>query len=231
MIKKIAMFAFAMSAAFSNAFAADCEIDFSGATTFTGNQIKPTVTKVVCGTDEYTDIDESQITYGENINAGKDAGSITVALSSTLSAETKFTIKQKSIYIQTENCEKEMGASDPEFKWHMLEVQNLNKDTLANLQTRLESLIELTRAEGESILGSNQELMHYDITFANGVDALLAKELPNYRVCLYDEIGYLTISKMKVRVVVLGSSKTYGTKDPEIEYSLRSNTVLLALAH
>ena len=77
MIKKIAMFALAVSAAFSNAVAADeCSVLISDDDlTFTGNQIKPSVTKVVCGDDEYAESDLVSVVYGKNINAGTDAGS------------------------------------------------------------------------------------------------------------------------------------------------------------
>ena len=71
MFKKIAMFALAVSAAFSNAVAQDdCSVTLSGATVFTGYQIQPSVTKVICGDNEYTADQLTSVSYGANINAG-----------------------------------------------------------------------------------------------------------------------------------------------------------------
>ena len=192
MVKRILLLAFAVSTAFSNAFAADpeCVVKLSGATIFTGNQIQPSVASVVCGDDEYTEFSADQITYGENINVGKESGSVVITLPNDVKVTKKFEIKKKSIYVKTDNCEKEKGADDPEFTWslvgtekidvdvllkqykgdslaYLADILKINADTLSNLQKVLASSIELKRVEGEEIANSSGDVIKYYITFAD----------------------------------------------------------------
>lgn len=224
MIKKIAILALAVSAAFSNAFAEDgpeCEAFITGSTIFSGNQIKPTVTRVRCGEEEFTEFEN--VTYGTNIDVGE--GSVTVTLKGNNGGKVvkNFTIKPKSIYIKTENCEKEKGADDPEFTWSMKEVNNLNEDSLSNLVTVLNSAIKLKRVEGEEIVNSSGEVIKYSITFADGIDTKLVTLLPNYSIS-QDEVGYLTITKTKVNVAAKNVTKVYGEADPKkFEYTITGN--------
>ena len=245
MLKKVLLFAFAVSSAFSEAFAADpeCVIKLSGATTFTGNQIKPTVTSVMCGDDEISDY---KVAYGENINVGKESGSVTVTYGDDISIVKKFEIKKKIIYIKTENCEKEKGADDPEFSWNLVgsesidldvllktykgdtlnylaDILKLNADTLSNLISVLTSNIKLKRVEGEEIANSSGDIIKYSITFADGVADKLNKLLPNYRVGLDDEYGYLIITKTKITVMAKDTSKVYGSADPKFETVITGN--------
>ncbi len=222
MMKKLAILALVASSAFSNALAAECEIVLSGKTTFTGYQITPKVDYVVCGDDEYRNFEDSDIHYGKNINAGD--GTVSVDLSNGTTVSKKFTIKTKSIYIQTENCEKEKGAEDPVFTWHMLEVENLEPDSLKRLTANLEKLIKLKRVEGEAIESEPGVPMKYNITFADDLEDILEEKLPNYRISLDKEVGYLTITKTKVTVTAKDASKVYGKNDPEkFEYVISGN--------
>lgn len=245
MLKKVLLFAFAVSSAFSSAFAADpeCVIKLSGPTTFTGNQITPSVTSVMCGEDDITEYD---VAYGKNIDVGKESGSVVVTYGDNVSIEKKFEIKKKSIYIKTENCEKEKGAEDPEFSWNLVgsesidldtllkiykgdslsylaNILKINADTLSNLKTVLASYIKLKRVEGEEIANSSGDVIKYSITFADGVAGTLDKLLPNYRVGLDDEYGYLIITKTKITVMAKDTSKVYGAADPKFETVITGN--------
>ena len=115
MIKKIALFALAVSAAFSSAFAAsDCSVAITPSLgIFSGNQIKPTVTRVMCDDVELTDF---SVTYGENINAGANAGTVYVTVKgNTDPIEKKFDIEQKPIKILIDNAEKVRALNDNAF--------------------------------------------------------------------------------------------------------------------
>ena len=245
MLKKVLLFAFAVSSAFSGAFAADpeCVIKLSGATTFTGNQITPSVTSVLCGEDEITDF---TVSYGKNIDVGKESGSVTVTYGDDISVVKTFEIRKKSIYIKTENCEKEKGAEDPDFTWHLVgnetmdldtllkkykgdslnylaDILKINADTLSNLNAVLAANIKLKRVEGEEIANSSGDIIKYSITFADGVADKLNKLLPNYRVGLDDEYGYLIITKTKIVVMAKDTSKVYGAADPKFETVITGN--------
>ena len=222
MMKKIAILALVASAAFSNALAATCDIELSGSTTFTGNPVKPAVVRVTCGSADYTNIDEKNVSYSKNINVGE--GTVSVKLPDGTTAETNFTIKKKSIYIQTENCEKEKGAEDPEFTWHMQTVENLQADSLANLKKALSSVIKLERVAGEEIEIEPGTPMKYYITFADGLAEELEAKFPNYRISQDKTKGYLTITKTKINIVVKSGAKIYGADDPKFTYSKQNNS-------
>ena len=151
MLKKLALLAFAVSATFSNALAAaDCSIKLSATTAvFSGEQIKPTVSKLICD-DEEISASGYTVRYGTNINAGDNEGVVIVNYGGN-AYEQRFTIARKGIYITIPKCEKEKGQKDPEFKWNLEEVKNVNSDTLARLEQKLPTLITLTRAEGEDL--------------------------------------------------------------------------------
>lgn len=214
MIKKIALFALAVSAAFSSAFAAsDCSVAITPSLgIFSGNQIKPTVTRVMCDDVELTDF---SVTYGENINAGANAGTVYVTVKgNTDPIEKKFDIEQKPIKILIDNAEKEKGTKDPVFTWKLAEVKNLDAKALESLQAGLEKFIELTRNAGE-------EVFTYPITLADGIYEGLKKNFPNYDFSFTP--GEFTITKTKVTVVVTSTAKVYGEKDPEFEYTIHGN--------
>lgn len=214
MIKKIALFALAVSAAFSSAFAAsDCSVAITPSLgIFSGNQIKPTVTRVMCDDVELTDF---SVTYGENINAGANAGTVYVTVKgNTDPIEKKFDIEQKPIKILIDNAEKEKGTKDPVFTWKLAEVKNLDAKALESLLAGLEEFIELTRNAGE-------EVFTYPITLADGIYEGLKKNFPNYDFSFTP--GEFTITKTKVTVVVTSTAKVYGEKDPEFEYTIHGN--------
>lgn len=214
MIKKIALFALAASAAFSSAFAAsDCSVAITPSLgIFSGNQIKPTVTRVMCDDVELTDF---SVSYGENINAGANAGTVYVTVKgNTDPIEKKFDIEQKPIKILIDNAEKEKGTKDPVFTWKLAEVKNLDAKALESLQAGLEEFIELTRNVGE-------EVFTYPITLADGIYEGLKKNFPNYDFSFTP--GEFTITKTKVTVVVTSTAKVYGEKDPEFEYTIHGN--------
>ena len=215
MVKKIFLLAFAASAAFSSAFAADeCTVAISPSLgIFSGEQIKPTVKRVVC---DDVELDVKSVSYGKNINAGANAGSVFVTVAgNTDPIEKKFDIEQKPIKITINDAEKEKGTKDPEFTWSLEEVKNVNVDTVANLKTALQSYIELTRKSGE-------EVYTYPITFADGIYEGLAKKFPNYDFSFTP--GTLTITKTKVTVVATSCAKVYGESDPKkFEYTIHGN--------
>ena len=119
MIKKIAMLALAASAAFSSVLAADeCTVNISTTNLdFTGNQVKPTVKKVICGNDEFFESDFAEVTYGKNINAGSETGSVTITLSNGDVVTKKFDIAPKGVHVIIDNVEKELGGSTPKLTW------------------------------------------------------------------------------------------------------------------
>ena len=250
MVKRFLLLAFAVSTAFSTAFAADseCSVYLSGilvdknySEVFTGNQIKPPVTLVKCEDEEYTEFSADQVSYGKNIDAGKEAGSVVITLPNDVKVTKKFDIEQKYIRIKSEDCEKEKGAPEPEFTWHIADAENIdfdtlktiykmdslkylanileiNADTLSNLQTILASVIKLKRMAGE-------EIDSYPINaFEDGVKDSLKKLLPNYNIGLHSKKGYLIITKTKITVTAKDTSKVYGSKDPDkFEYIVTGN--------
>ena len=149
MIKKIAILALAVSAAFSNAFAGeDCLVSFSPMADFefTGEPVKPGVNKVVCSTDEYSASDFTKIDYGENINAGSDAGSVTITVNTGDVITKKFDIDPKGVRISIDNVEKELGGATPELTWkisNLSDMSTLNDDTLNNFISALKKELKL----------------------------------------------------------------------------------------
>ena len=125
---------------------------------FTGNQIKPSVTRVTIGNTEY---EESQftVTYGTNINSGENSCVIYV----TITAEgyhqgnvlTKmYPIEKCPMTVNIPNCEKHYGADDPVFTWQLVWDDAMQYDTIAIVQnTRLPQRLNghLTRTAGETM--------------------------------------------------------------------------------
>ena len=224
MVRKILMLALAASAAFSSAFAAapGCTVAISPTKgTFTGNQIKPTVTRVVCGEDEITNF---TVTYGENINAGDNAGSVFVTVKgNTDPIEKTFKIAKGNIEIKIDDAQKEKGTDDPEFTWHINDEENLefNADTLKNLKKSLAKTIKLTREKGEDIVNSSNEPRTYQISLAEGVYDALVDEYKNYSIDY--TTGNFSITKTKVVVAAKGCGKVYGEEDPKLEYTVNGN--------
>ena len=250
MVKKVLLFAFAVSSAFSSAFAAEpkCSVYLSGipvdenySEVFTGNQIKPPVTLVKCVDEEYTEFSADQVSYGKNIDAGKEAGSVVITLPNDVKVTKKFDIEQKYIRIKSEDCEKEKGALDPEFTWHIADAENIdfdtlktiykmdslkyladileiNADTLSNLQTILASVIKLKRLEGEDIDS-------YPINaIEDSAKKKLRELLPNYSIAMSSTKGNLIITKTKITIIAKDTSKVYGSDDPEkFEYIVTGN--------
>ena len=218
MFKKIAMFALAVSAAFSNAVAQDdCSVTLSGATVFTGYQIQPSVTKVICGDNEYTADQLTSVSYGANINAGTDAGSVTVKLPNGDRITKNFTIKSKGILVKIEDCEKELGGENPEFSWYIEERTNmstLQADTAKKFQAELAKKFKTTLASGVEEVG-----FKFEISNDKSVD--LKKLFPNYDIMVTS--GYMTITKTKIKVTAKNAGKTYGAADPKLEYTITGN--------
>ena len=215
MVKKFVLLALAASAAFSSAFAADeCTVAITpNSSVFSGNQIKPTVTRVMCNDIEITDF---SVSYGKNINAGTDAGSVFVTVKgNTDPIEKKFKIAKKGIKLKINDAEKEKGTDDPEFTWTMGDVENVNADSLAALQKSLKSFLKLTRTAGEDV-------STYPITVADGIDDEIIEKYPNYTIST--DPGEFTITKTKVTVVATSCAKVYGESDPKkFEYTIHGN--------
>ena len=234
MMKKIAILALAASAAFSNAFAdgPNCTVNLSGDFVFSGYQKKPEVKKVVCdGNPVYGESDfkvlvaTDKITYGKNVNAGVDAGSVFITLPEGDVIEEKFEIEKLDIEIKINSVEKEKGTVDPEFTAEMIPLENgvvLDSDTLSNLKTSLAKAIALERKnKGEEIADENGVPYKYEITLLKDATRDVAQELktkfPNYKI-MVGEKGFLTITKTKIHVVGQSYGKKYGDPDPKFEY-------------
>lgn len=224
MIKKIAMLALAASAAFSSVFAADeCSVTLAGDFIFTGDQIQPTVKKVDCGDEEFTDF--AKISYGKNINAGTDAGSVTITLTNGNVVEKKFDIKRKGVRLIVDDCEKELGSDAPKcgenespaFTWTIDEnsdLSTLQADTMSNFVSELGKKVKLSVAEGVEEVG---------VTFEVAVDPSvnLTTLFPNYNIIV--KSGKMKIIKTKIVIVARSNGKIYGSKDPEFMYDVHGN--------
>ena len=224
MIKKIAMLALAVSAAFSSVFAADeCSVTLAGDFIFTGNQIKPTVKKVDCGDEEFTEF--AKISYGKNINAGTDAGSVSITLTNGDVVEKKFDIKRKGVRLIADYCEKELGSDAPKcgenesptFTWTIdgaSDLSILQADTMSNFVSELEKKVKLSVADGVEEVG---------VTFEVAVDPSvnLTTLFPNYNIIV--KSGKMKIIKTRIVIVVRSAGKTYGSEDPKFGYDIRGN--------
>ena len=244
MIKKIAILALAVSAAFSSAFAADpeCTVNLSGDFVFSGYQKKPEVKKVVCdGSPVYGENDfkvlvaTNKITYGENINAGAEAGSVFITLPEEnfggVKIEEKFEIEKLDVELKINSISKEKGTADPKFTAEMIPLEDgvvLAPDTLSNLKKSLAEAIVLERKnKGEDIADENGVPYKYEITLLKDSKRDIAQELktnfPNYKI-MVGEKGYLTITKTKITVTAKDASKAYGGADPKtFEYTIEGN--------
>lgn len=220
MIKKIAMLALAASAAFSNAFAADPECSVTlgtSACTFRGTQWTPEVKRVRCGTDDFTEF--KSVKYGQNINAGVDAGTVTIELKDGTVINHKFEILPKEVGLKILDYEKELGAENPEFEYEIEDEDNLNSleaDTLANFKKTLKSTLKMAVAkDGVEKVGDV-----IDITLDESLE--LDKLFPNYMIQV--QPGTLTITKTKITVTAKDASKAYGGADPKtFEYTITGN--------
>ncbi|MBP5767930.1 MAG: hypothetical protein J6W51_02285 [Fibrobacter sp.] len=229
MIKKIAILALAVSAAFSNAFAAErtCSIsNLKGSKIYTGSPIKP---EPVVTCDDGSTPSDISISYGENINAGENAGSVTVTINDDGTKVTStFTIAQRDVSIVIRDTTKEKGAADPEFTWAIEEEDALIKvvksSALEELKTGLKDLIKLERVAGEELVikeGEHKgEPYKYAITFKDGVSEKIGETFPNFNVMPPETPGYLTITKKHVTVSAKDTSKVYGKTDPKFEYTI-----------
>jgi hypothetical protein len=219
MIKKIAMLALAASAAFSSVLAADeCTVNISTTNLdFTGNQVKPTVKKVICGNDEFFESDFAEVTYGKNINAGSETGSVTITLSNGDVVTKKFDIAPKGVHVIIDNVEKELGGSTPKLTWTIgddSEMETLQADTLNNFIEALNKELKLVVADGEEEVGAKFKI-------SKDPSVNLATLFPNYDF-LVDPASMLII-KTRIVIVVRSNGKTYGTKDPKFGYDIRGN--------
>lgn len=211
MIKKIALFALAVSAAFSSAFAQNsCTVNISTTNLdFTGNQVKPAVKKVICGNDEFLESDFTKVAYGKNINAGDGAGSVTVTLSNGDVVTKNFDIAPKGVHIIIDNVEKELGGKTPDLTWTITDdsyVETLNADTLANFIESLTKELKLVVATGEEQVGSKFKI-------SKDPSVNLATLFPNYDFVV--DPGSLLITKTQITIVVESTAKVYGEDDPE----------------
>ncbi len=220
MLKKIAILALAVSAAYSNALAQDeCVVTLSGSTVFTGEQIRPVVKKVECGDDEYTEeVLKDFVTYGTNINAGVDAGLVTITLPNGDVVNNKFEIKRKGVRLIADDCEKELGAATPNLTWHYdtknTDLSSLNADTLQRFESELAKKVKLVVADGVEEVG-----FKFEINGDPSVD--LNKLFPNYNVIVSK--GFMTIIKTQITVAVENATKVYGSADPKFEYTITGN--------
>ena len=222
MIKKIAILALAVSAAFSNALAqSSCTVNIStNNLEFTGKQVKPTIKKVVCGNDEYSEGDFAKVVYGKNINAGTDAGSVTITLINGDVATKTFDIEPKGVHITVDDVEKELGGETPDLTWTIAEdseLDVLDADTLANFLVALQKELKLVVASGEEQVGTKFKV-------SKDPSVNLTELFPNYDFLV--DPGSLLITKTKIIIIVESTAKVYGEKDPEkFNYEVRGNIV------
>ncbi|MBQ7079149.1 MAG: hypothetical protein IJM92_05660 [Fibrobacter sp.] len=219
MIKKIAMLALAASAAFSSVFAADeCSVNISTTNLdFTGNQVKPTVKKVICGNDEFFESDFAEVTYGKNINAGSETGSVTITLSNGDVVTKKFDITPKVVHIVIDDVEKELGGKIPDLTWTIdddSEMNTLNADTLDHFITDLNKNLKLVVADGEEEVGAKFKI-------SKDPSVNLTTLFPNYDFII--DPASMVITKTKIHIVVASIGKTYGKDDPKFEYAIHGN--------
>ena len=220
MIKKIAILALAASAAFSNAFAADPECSVTLGTsscTFRGTPWTPEVKRVRCGDDDFTEF--KSVKYGENINAGVDAGTVTIELKDGTVINHKFEITPKEVGLKILDYEKELGAENPEFEYEIDDEDNLNSleaDTLANFKKTLKNTLKMAvDADGVEQVGAV-----FDITLDESLE--LDKLFPNYMIQV--QPGTLTITKTKITVTAKDATKAYGEAEPKtFEYTITGN--------
>lgn len=222
MIKKFAILALAVSAAFSNAFAqSSCTVNIStNNLEFTGKQVKPTIKKVVCGNDEYSEGDFAKVVYGKNINAGTDAGSVTITLTNGNVATKTFDIEPKGVHITVDDVEKELGGETPDLTWTIAEdseLDVLDADTLANFLVALQKELKLVVASGEEQVGTKFKV-------SKDPSVNLTELFPNYDFLV--DPGSLLITKTKIIIIVETTAKVYGEKDPKkFNYEVRGNIV------
>ncbi len=219
MIKKIAMLALAASAAFSSVLAADeCTVNISTTNLdFTGNQVKPTVKKVICGNDEFFESDFAEVTYGKNINAGSETGSVTITLSNGDVVTKKFDITPKVVHIVIDDVEKELGGKIPDLTWTIdddSEMNTLNADTLDHFITDLNKNLKLVVADGEEEVGAKFKI-------SKDPSVNLTTLFPNYDFII--DPASMVITKTKIHIVVASIGKTYGKDDPKFEYAIHGN--------
>ncbi|MBR6448879.1 MAG: hypothetical protein IKS96_02835 [Fibrobacter sp.] len=219
MIKKIALLALTVSAAFSNAFAADeCSVSISSSDVdFTGYQVKPAVKKVICGETEYGESDFTKVTYGENINAGTDAGSVTVEVKDGPVATKLFDINPKGVHIIIDDIEKELGGKTPDLTWTIgddSEMGTLQADTLGNFISDLNKKLKLVVAEGSEEVGGRFKI-------SKDPSVNLSTLFSNYDFLV--DPGYMTITKTMVTIKAKSVEKVYGGADPKFEYSIVGN--------
>ena len=219
MIKKIAMLALAASAAFSSVLAADeCTVNISTTNLdFTGNQVKPTVKKVICGNDEFFESDFAEVTYGKNINAGSETGSVTITLSNGDVVTKKFDITPKVVHIVIDDVEKELGGKIPDLTWTIdddSEMNTLNADTLDHFITDLNKNLKLVVADGEEEVGAKFKI-------SKDPSVNLTTLFPNYDFII--DPASMVITKTKIHIVVASVGKTYGKDDPKFEYAIHGN--------
>ena len=219
MIKKIAILALAVSAAFSSAFAADepeCVVTLTGDAIFSGKKIEPTVTKIVCNNEEFTNnSDFKKIEYINNVNVG--TASVIITLNDDKKVSQNFEIKRKGVRLIVNDCEKELGGVNPEFTWTIDEKSNvgiLQEDTLSNFMSELQKKVKLTVPDGVEAVGND-----FEISSDPTVD--LSKLFPNYNIIV--KSGHMIITKTLVAIKAKSVGKVYGEKDPEFTYTIEGN--------
>lgn len=227
MIKKIAILALAVSAAFSNAFAEGpaCVVDEfdSPVYTFTGNQIKPVVKRVSCTEEKVTtafaENDIEKVEYGKNIDAGDDAGSVKVTVSNGAIFSQTFKIAQRGVSIKIDDCEKELGADNPEFKYTVDEtnLNTVNESVLTELKNGLKEKLKMAVSSGVETVGAK-----FKISIDETAKSELNELFPNFR--FIEKPGTLTITKTKITVTAKDATKAYGEADPKtFEYTITGN--------
>ena len=155
---------------------------------FTGNQIKPSVTRVTIGNTVYEEF-QFTVTYGTNINSGENSCVIYVTITAEghhqgFSFTKTYPIKKRPLTVNIPNCEKHYGADDPAFTWQLVWDEAVQQDSINNLRDvwlpqRLNG--HLTRTAGET-------MGDYTISY-EGVNPI---EFANYLVTVNP--GTLTIT-------------------------------------
>lgn len=159
--------------------------------TFTGSQIKPSVT-VKLGEETLNENQDYTLLYKNNINVGTATVSIIGMGDYAGTKEVSFSIVPKNIMVKADNKIKQYGDVDPQFSGICYEEDE--QTVLINPPT-----VTFSRELGE-------DLGTYDI-YASTTNA-------NYNIT--KTTGILTIEKKDIKVVANNISKTFADDDPKI---------------
>ena len=198
-------------------------VTLSDNTTYTGQQITPTVT-VTVGGKTLTEGTDYTVTYGENINAGEQAGSVTITAKGNYGFNKyirNFSITKRYIEVKADDKSSRVGK-DLKPLTYMCVTEGLPYEgdnftgelaTIANKNTA--GTYDIT--QGSLSLGDN-----YNIDFTNGTYTVNAKDTQTKFKFAGVEGGKVTktygdaVFKLEASGQVDGSSVSYESSDTNV---------------